>query len=128
MKVLGIEQSDGERCDCCGTPCPKRRVALDNGFEVRKFGVSCAALALTGSKGRKPSNQVLKEAQAKQFAADHGEKFTEKFGEKQGLEKLAAQLRTRFCNATVVCGKLFVGSELEGKTNRQLQDEALGLV
>ena len=54
LTVAGIEDSDGERCECCGTRCPKRRVVLmDSNGSFVKYGSSCAAYALTGSKKNK---------------------------------------------------------------------------
>lgn len=112
MKLLGIEDSDGQQCECCGAVCPKRRVVLDNGFEVRRLGSKCAAMALTGSKSKFSVSRLNKEAQAHNFAAEHLESH--------GPEKVAARIRTLFCPALAFKGKLFIGSEFEGKTFAQL--------
>lgn len=45
-KFLGIESSDGELCDCCGTPCPRRRVVVENESGIRRLGSTCASLTL----------------------------------------------------------------------------------
>jgi hypothetical protein len=45
-KFLGIESSDGEPCDCCGTACPRRRVVIENESGIRRLGSTCASLAL----------------------------------------------------------------------------------
>ena len=51
---LGIESSDGDPCDCCGTPCPKRRtVVRTEAGDIRKLGSTCAALTLRPSDRRK---------------------------------------------------------------------------
>lgn len=49
-KILGVEESDGECCECCGASCPKRRIVLTNGEGELRFGSSCAAYKLMGSK------------------------------------------------------------------------------
>jgi len=65
-KVLGLEASDGERCECCGTCCPKRRVVLTSGGEERRYGTACAAFLLLGS--RKKTKAI--EDMARQSARD----------------------------------------------------------
>jgi hypothetical protein len=65
LTIRGFEDSDGERCECCGTPCPKRRVVLrrlDGGEDVR-YGSQCAALALRGSRDRKATESIDREAE-----------------------------------------------------------------
>ena len=48
--ILGLECSDGERCECCGACCPKRRVVLTDGEQEVRYGSSCAAFKLLGNK------------------------------------------------------------------------------
>ncbi len=51
-RMVGIEDSDGDACDCCGTACPKRRIVLEplnDAGNYLRLGSTCAALAL-GSK------------------------------------------------------------------------------
>ncbi len=68
-RVLGIEESDGELCECCGTACPKRRVVLNNGDMDVRYGVVCAAQMLRPSGKRKPSYEVaLREMEAQRNA------------------------------------------------------------
>lgn len=65
-RVLGIEDSDGDRCECCGTPCPKRRVVLRpaDGGEDRRFGSMCAAMALRGVRDAKAARHIERDARA----------------------------------------------------------------
>lgn len=63
-RFVGIEDSDGQPCECCGTRCPKRRVVLrkaDSGEFVR-FGSMCAALATLGRKSAKNNATTLRNA------------------------------------------------------------------
>ena len=48
-KLVGVESSDGQPCDCCGTPCPKRRVLVHNTHAdvTLKLGAVCAAKRLS---------------------------------------------------------------------------------
>jgi hypothetical protein len=47
VEFMGIESSDGEQCECCGTPCPRRRVVVRSECgDYRRLGSTCAALAL----------------------------------------------------------------------------------
>lgn len=48
--IIGIEDSDGEPCECCGTACPKRRVILSDGDQEIRFGSTCAALRVMGNR------------------------------------------------------------------------------
>lgn len=48
--ILGLECSDGDKCECCGASCPKRRVVLSNGEQEVRYGSSCAAMKLLGNK------------------------------------------------------------------------------
>lgn len=63
--VVGIESSDGDPCDCCGTRCPRRRVVIfdDESCEHQKFGVVCAGMALNPSKGKQTVSKNLKDFQ-----------------------------------------------------------------
>lgn len=97
-EIMGFEDSDGERCECCGTPCPKRRVVLrrlDGGDDVR-YGSQCAAMALRGSRDRKATEAVNREAEivgrVRRWAeAGHG------------LDKIGKGVAARFGRATNIC-------------------------
>lgn len=69
--ILGIEESDGERCECCGVCCPKRRVVLSDGHQDVRYGSSCAAFKLLGNK-KAGSVKVIT---AKATAADLARKW-----------------------------------------------------
>ena len=46
-RFLGIEASDGDACDCCGTTCPRRRVVVETeSGDIRRLGSTCASFAL----------------------------------------------------------------------------------
>jgi hypothetical protein len=65
-RILGIEESDGDPCECCGTRCPKRRVVLTDGHTDLRYGVHCAALAVYGDKSY--SKTLHRQAKALAFA------------------------------------------------------------
>ena len=48
--IAGIEDSEGQACECCGCSCPKRRIVLKNGEQEVRYGSSCAAFKLIGNK------------------------------------------------------------------------------
>lgn len=105
-RVVGIEDSDGDRCECCGTPCPKRRIVLDDGHATRRFGTSCAALAVLGKKSRR--NASLVEAYAK--AHSYAKKWINHYGNSpEVLSRIAAAISVRFCDAYVRDGELVIG-------------------
>lgn len=68
--IMGIEDSDGDPCECCGTPCPKRRVVLRDisSGEDRRYGSTCAAYAMLGSRGRKSAQALNRNAEIVQYA------------------------------------------------------------
>lgn len=68
-RVLGVEDSDGDQCECCGTACPKRRVVLTNGHEDRRFGSLCAALAVKGRRDASAARSVENDARKAQERA-----------------------------------------------------------
>jgi len=74
--VAGIEDSDGERCECCGTRCPKRRIVLmDSDGSYHKYGSSCASFAITGKKAGEKKKGMELQARAIQrvnFLAERG--------------------------------------------------------
>ena len=59
---VGIEDSDGERCECCGTVCPKRRVVLTDGDFEQRLGSSCAALRVAGVRSTKAAKLIESQA------------------------------------------------------------------
>lgn len=74
-KVIGIEDSDGERCECCGTRCPKRRVVLSNGHAEMRYGVNCAAIAVFGNKERLSVDKITRRAKAARYINKRIEKL-----------------------------------------------------
>jgi hypothetical protein len=91
-KVIGIEESDGERCECCGACCPKRRVVLTDGDREVFYGTSCASYRLLGSKEHRVTQMVLNQARAASFAREYLAK-----GFKPSL--VANSIRVKFCSA-----------------------------
>lgn len=72
----GIEESDGQACECCGTPCPKARVVLrSEDGEFLKVGSTCSEkLQLSRSDiGRR--NSELKRCLRKQRLRKRVEEF-----------------------------------------------------
>lgn len=67
-KILGIEDSDGERCECCGTCCPKRRIVLTDGQSEVRYGSSCAAFKLIGNKKASSNSLVILQARGVSLA------------------------------------------------------------
>ena len=105
-RVVGIEDSDGDRCECCGTPCPKRRIVLDDGNATRRFGSSCAALAVLGKKSRSNFRRIEAYASANSYAA----KWINHYGNSpEVLSRIASAIRVRFCDAYVRNGELVIG-------------------
>jgi len=66
--VKGIECSDGEKCECCGASCPKRRVVLSDGEQEVRYGASCAAYKLLGSKKAGSVKTITTQASAAELA------------------------------------------------------------
>jgi hypothetical protein len=107
-RVVGIEDSDGDRCECCGTPCPKRRIVLDDGNATRRFGSSCAALAVLGKKSRSNLCRIEAYARANSYAA----KWISQYGKSPDvLSRIASAIRVRFCDAHVRNGELVIGGD-----------------
>ena len=67
-KILGLECSDGQKCECCGACCPKRRVVLTNGEAEVRYGASCAAFKLVGNKKAGSTKSITEKATAAQLA------------------------------------------------------------
>lgn len=74
-KVLGIEESDGERCECCGTRCQKRRIVLSDGVNDYRYGTNCAALKVYGSKAHISVDKVLRKGKAERYVSRQIAKF-----------------------------------------------------
>lgn len=51
LRIIGTEKSNGERCHCCGTPCPTKRIVLeDHDGNLYRYGSTCAAQAAVGQR------------------------------------------------------------------------------
>ena len=63
-KILGVECCDGDRCECCGAVCTKRRVVLEREGNIVRFGTQCAALRVLGDKKSGSVKSVMTSAKA----------------------------------------------------------------
>lgn len=105
-RILGLECSDGERCECCGAVCPKRRIVLSNGESEVRYGSQCAAMALLGRKVKASEEKVLV-GQAQ--AADYARKWLAAGRKPQDI---ANAIRVRF---PVDAGVVWIGKEIDPK-------------
>lgn len=91
-KVLGIEESDGERCECCGTRCPKRRIVLSDGVKDYRYGTNCAAIKVHGNKTRLSADEVIRKAKAVSYV----ERQIAKFGKAEDVLRRVADTVTSY--------------------------------
>lgn len=73
IKVIGLECSEGDKCECCGASCPRKRVVLQTPEGEVRYGTQCAAYKLLGNRKKgKAIEQMAEEYKRQQKLATPG--------------------------------------------------------
>ena len=117
MKLKGIISAE-RPCECCGNNNLEKNVVFEReDGSLYYVGTTCAGYIVHGKKNRKNGKLVEQEALAHNYA----QKWIAKYGtdNPQVMENIVSQIRVRYCPATIVDGRLLIGSEMELATTRK---------
>lgn len=105
LRVIGIEESNSERCECCGTKCPKRRIVLTDGINDFRYGTQCAAMTLLGAKSKLNADKIIRKAKALSYI----DRKIKKFGTDESvLKSIAQNVTSYYVPCWIESGKIVV--------------------